>query len=149
MFHHVLCAVDGSDLALRGAAVAADLAAKYGAKLTILTVTKELKLNRKVREYIQLEQLSGEPQYILDSYTEEVIEKAKDAAVADGLDRKQVRVEVRSGNPARTIVDFAKKEKADCIVLGSRGHGDIEGVLLGSVSHKVNSLAKCTVVTVR
>ncbi|MHC5024763.1 MAG: universal stress protein, partial [Planctomycetota bacterium] len=35
------------------------------------------------------------------------------------------------------------------IVMGSRGHGDLEGLLLGSVSHKVASLAKCTVVTVK
>ena len=149
MFKHILCAVDGSKHALKAAGMAADLAAASGAKLTILTVTKELKLSRKVKEFIALEQLSGEPQYILDHYTEEVIEKAREAARADGLDPKKVKVEVKTGNPARTIIDAAKKEKVDCIVLGSRGHGDIEGVLLGSVSHKVNSLAKCTVITVR
>ena len=47
-------------------------------------------------------------------------------------------------DPSRAIVAFAKRDGTDLIVMGSRVHGDIEGVLLGGVSHKVSSLAKCT-----
>jgi nucleotide-binding universal stress UspA family protein len=35
------------------------------------------------------------------------------------------------------------------IIMGSRGLGTVEGILLGSVSHKVVSLADCNVMTVR
>ena len=47
------------------------------------------------------------------------------------------------------IVAFAKDRGIDAIVMGSRGTGDMEGLLLGSVSHKVTSLAPCTCVTVK
>ena len=39
-------------------------------------------------------------------------------------------------------------EKYDLIVIGSRGLGSLEGVLLGSVSHKVTSLAETPVLVV-
>jgi nucleotide-binding universal stress UspA family protein len=35
------------------------------------------------------------------------------------------------------------------IFLGSRGLGDIKGLLMGSVSHKVTQLAECTCVSVK
>jgi nucleotide-binding universal stress UspA family protein len=56
---------------------------------------------------------------------------------------------VKRGQPARTIVSTAEEVQADAIVLGSRGLGDVSGLLLGSVSHKVASLAKCNVITVK
>jgi nucleotide-binding universal stress UspA family protein len=147
VFQHILCAVDGSELSLRAATAASELAAKLNAKLTFLTVAKELKVSEEVRRYLELEQLAGEPQYVLDQMTESVLEQAKDAALRAGL--KSVKAEVKTGNPARTIVHYAERIGADTIVLGSRGYGDIEGTLLGSVSHKVLSLAKCTCMTVR
>jgi nucleotide-binding universal stress UspA family protein len=147
VFQHILCAVDGSELSLRAATAASELAAKLNAKLTFLTVAKELKVSEEVRRYLELEQLAGEPQYVLDQMTESVIEQAKDAARRAGLD--SIKAEVKTGNPARTIVQYAERIGADTIVLGSRGYGDLEGALLGSVSHKVLSLAKCTCMTVR
>ncbi|MEX0758642.1 MAG: universal stress protein, partial [Tistlia sp.] len=130
-----------------GAETASALAARFGGRLTFLTVAKELQPSENVKRFLALEHLSGEPQYVLDEYTEAIIGKAKDVAEAAGL--RGVRAEVRTGNPARSIVEYAERHKVDCIVLGSRGIGDIGGVLLGSVSFKVASLAKCTVVTVK
>ncbi|MDF2095478.1 universal stress protein [Aquibaculum arenosum] len=147
MFSKILCCIDGSEHALRAAESACALAQRFEAPLTFLTVAKELKPSKAVKRFLELEHLSGEAQYVLDDYTESYLEKAKDVAEATGL--RGVRTEVRTGNPARTIIDFAHRGRYDCIVLGSRGMGDLEGALLGSVSHKVASLAKSTVVTVK
>jgi nucleotide-binding universal stress UspA family protein len=139
--------VDGSRHALRAVETAAELARRFEADLTLFTVTKELKLTPEVKRYLHLEQLAGEPQYVIDEHTEQIMAKARDVTDAAGVPR--VRVEVRAGNPARTIIEYAQAHRFDCIVMGSRGLGDADGMLLGSVSHKVASLANCTVVTVK
>ena len=107
MFKKILCAVDGSDHAVKAADLAAKMAAASKAKLTYITVTKELKMTEEVKRYIEVEHLSGTPQYVLDEYTEKVIQKAKDEARAEGV--TDVSAEIKVGNPARVIVDFAKR----------------------------------------
>jgi nucleotide-binding universal stress UspA family protein len=37
----------------------------------------------------------------------------------------------------------------DLVVMGRRGLGGIKGLLMGSLSHKISSMADCTVVTVK
>ncbi len=147
MFKTILCAVDGSDHSLRAASTAAHLASSLGSKLVFLTVTKEIAASNPVREYMKLEQLTGEPQYILDAAVERIMLRAKQEAEAAGV--AEVRSEVRVGQAARTIVKVATEVGADAIVLGSRGLGDLEGILIGSVSHKVTSLARCTCIVVK
>ncbi len=147
MFKTVLCAMDGSDHSQRAAEHACALAAAFDAKLIFLTVTKEIRVNDEVRRYLQMEQLAGEPQYVLDEYAETIMRQARDAASAAGV--KRVETLVRTGQPARTIVHLAEQQGVDTIVMGSRGLGDIEGLLLGSVSHKIATLAKCTCITVK
>lgn len=147
MFANIVCAVDGSVHAERAARAAADLAAKFGARLVFLTITKEIKVSESVRRYMEVERISGGLEYVLDDMTEEILEKARKAAHAAGV--RDFKTEVKIGHPARTIVQYADRVGADTIVMGRRGHGDIEGALLGSVSHKVAALASCTVVTVK
>ena len=147
MFKSIVCAVDGSRHALRAAEVASELAAKVGAKLTFLTVAKPLKLTEDVKRYMAAEHLTGSPQYVLDEMTEQILDEANECARRCGVARAVT--EVKTGHPARTIVSFADHSGADLLVLGSRGMGDLEGMFLGSVSHKVTSLAKCTCMTVK
>jgi nucleotide-binding universal stress UspA family protein len=56
---------------------------------------------------------------------------------------------LEDGDPASTILRLAKGLHVDMIVFGSRGLGDAQGLLLGSVSHKVAHLAECTCVSVK
>lgn len=147
MFSKILCCVDGSRHGLDAAKAAAELARRFDGSLTLLTVAKELKLTPEVKRYLQIEHISGEPQYVIDEFTQQIIDQAKEAAKAAGI--TALKTVVRSGHPARTIIEYARDRDFDCIVIGSRGMGDLEGVLLGSVSHKVTTLAPCTVVTVK
>jgi len=56
---------------------------------------------------------------------------------------------VEAGEPAEKLVEFAKQENIDVIVIGSSGKGFLERRLKGSVSRRVAELAPCSVYLVR
>lgn len=53
------------------------------------------------------------------------------------------------GDPTLKLLDFAKREQIDVIVIGSSGKGFIQRKLKGSVSHRVATEAPCSVYIVR
>ena len=75
-----------------------------------------------------------------------LIEAAQE--IAEDTLAGKVTTELRGGDPADEIVKSAEENASDCIVIGSRGLGNFGGLLLGSVSHKVNHSAPCTCITV-
>jgi nucleotide-binding universal stress UspA family protein len=60
----------------------------------------------------------------------------------------QVRSVVAQGQAAEVIVERAKEEGADLIVMGRRGLGSARALLMGSVSHRVAHLCQCPCMTV-
>jgi nucleotide-binding universal stress UspA family protein len=61
---------------------------------------------------------------------------------------KQVRTEVRTGNPATEILELAERRRADLIVAGARGVSLLEGLLVGSVAERLLREARCSVLIV-
>ena len=76
----------------------------------------------------------------------DTVEGARSRLVRPGLD---VSGEVLSGRAANAIVEAAGSMQADLIVLGSRGHGTIESMVLGSVSAEVVDHAQLPVLVAR
>jgi hypothetical protein len=74
-----------------------------------------------------------------------LLDDAERSAVVKGL--KGTETTLVYGDPATEILALAEATKADMIVMGSRGLSNLKGLLVGSVSHKVMNLAKCTCVT--
>jgi nucleotide-binding universal stress UspA family protein len=70
-------------------------------------------------------------------------------ALAAGRGARGVTVEVLSGDAAERLLEYARVQAIDLIALGRRGVGQIRGLLIGSVSLKINSLAECPVLTVK
>ncbi len=56
---------------------------------------------------------------------------------------------VELGNPAPIIADYAKKYHCDMIVMGTRGLGSVESLILGSVATKVLHLARVPIMLVK
>lgn len=86
--------------------------------------------------------------YDLAGATTEVLAKGLVEAVGKvpGADDVSVRSRVVQGYPTRILLQAA--EQADLLVLGSRGHGELSGMLLGSVSLHCVTHAHCPVLVV-
>ncbi|OPX38427.1 MAG: hypothetical protein B1H13_11325 [Desulfobacteraceae bacterium 4484_190.3] len=56
---------------------------------------------------------------------------------------------ILEGSPGNMIAEAARIENCDMIIMGSRGRSDFEGLLLGSVTHRVLQAAECPVLVVR
>jgi nucleotide-binding universal stress UspA family protein len=52
-----------------------------------------------------------------------------------------------TGDPAGALVDFAKEEQIDLIVLGTHGRSGLSRLLMGSVAEAVVRRAECPVLT--
>jgi nucleotide-binding universal stress UspA family protein len=76
-----------------------------------------------------------------------LMSRARDRAQQKGVQTMQTVLE--DGDPANTILRVAERLQVGMIFVGSRGLGDVKGLLMGSVSHKVAHLAECTCVTVK
>ncbi len=145
MFERILVAVDGSEHALKAVDLAADMAQKYGANLTVLSVYRPLRVPDSTHSLVRARAVAP-PAAELKAMAQEVVDEALQRAATHGVQGDGL---VRRGQPARTIVEAAEEVDADAIVMGSRGLGDVGGLLLGSVSHKVSSLARCTCIVIK
>ncbi|SOE16498.1 nucleotide-binding universal stress UspA family protein [Hoeflea halophila] len=145
MFERILVAVDGSEGSRKALRLASNLQQTCGSELLILTVFRHHSLLEASMSMVR----PDDPESLDDSmrsYAKEVAEEAK--VIAAEVGASNVRAFVKAGQPARTIVRFGEEHKADLIIVGSRGQGDVQGFLLGSVSHKVTSLASIPVMVV-
>jgi nucleotide-binding universal stress UspA family protein len=137
MFERIVLAVDGSEPAQRAVPVAADIASKYGSEVIAIHV---------------VEQQLGRGGPIAYDTTEEASRVADDAARSLKDAGVSARAEARAalaGRAAQEIMDLATSEDAGLIVIGSRGMSDWQGLLIGSVAHKVLHLSSVPVLIVR
>lgn len=146
-FKTIVIAVDGSTHGMKSLELASDLAARYGAMLHILSVYRHHSVYESTHSLVRGRDVVPHLDTSMKALAREICDTAAVRARELGVDAPKIAV--RRGQPARTIVDYAEEVSADCIVLGSRGLGDGSGLLLGSVSHKVASLAACTCITVK
>lgn len=145
----ILLAVDGSEHSMRAATLAGELSSKFGAPVDILNVVPEGTpvVPGAVHEYAQLEHVYVTQRDLLQSVGTDLIAVASIKVIEAGGDVGAEEVII--GSPAHGIVQFAEDRDADCIVMGRRGLGDIQGLLLGSVSHRVGHLTEITLITVQ
>jgi nucleotide-binding universal stress UspA family protein len=146
VFEKILVAVDGSEGALNALDIAVDIQKITDAEIYLLCVYKHHSLFEASLSMVRPEQLQI-PDKALKEFATDVANHAKQHAKDRGATK--VRAFVKGGRPSKTIVKFAKDKGIDLIVVGTRGtNGDIEGYLMGSVSERVASRAKCPTLVV-
>ena len=139
MYDKILVAVDHSEMSDRAVVAARDLAVLSKGEVWVLHL-RERELGAKTGVLPA------------DETTDDA--NAAVAASVDVLTQAGVKAhgEVRNtifGYAAREIVNDAREVDANVIVMGSRGRGDMAGLLLGSTAHKVIHLSDRPVLVVR
>jgi len=130
--------MNGSQSAKRAFMQSFFLIGKYGSRLEVVHVVPCEFGGDSVNAFDLVEELKAKGKKILDQCN-------KIAA------KKNISIKTFSelGDPAKIIIELAKRNDYDLIVMGSRGRSAIKELLLGSVAQKVTHHAKCPVMVVR
>jgi nucleotide-binding universal stress UspA family protein len=142
MYERVLVAVDHSEISEHVLSAARELALLSSGEIWVL----------HLREREAMAKAPGAPGLVARETNDEAqatIEAAVDELIKAGV---KAHGEVRNtiyGYAAREIIADARAHDVGLIVMGSRGRGDLAGLLLGSTAHKVIHLADRPVLIVR
>lgn len=147
MLKTILVPIDGSDYANRALDFASDLASKYDAKVVLLHAIHYPfgRLPAELHQYAASEHLDGPDE--VGAVVNKMLESAEIRAMNAGV--KELAHDSRIGDPAQVILEAVQTFDADCIIMGSRGLGELKGLLVGSVSDKVLHHAEVPVTIVR
>jgi nucleotide-binding universal stress UspA family protein len=138
MFKRIIVPVDGSEHSHRALTYAQAMADKFGATLWLVHAFPQ---TSDLLGYDEFEKLIARR----ESTGQEILDQAREQ-VGDRLD---VREELLEEPAAEAIIRVAHTREADLIIMGTRGLGSLQGLLMGSVSHKVLNHAPCPVMLIR
>ena len=138
MLKNIVLAFDGSEYSNRALKYAKTFAERFEATLWLVHIfshTSDLLGYEDYEKFYSKRKSGG--QALLD----EALQKLSNT-------RLDVREKLQEGPEAESILNIAKNCQADLIVMGTRGHGTLKGLLVGSVSRKVIHHSFCPVMVV-
>jgi nucleotide-binding universal stress UspA family protein len=148
MVNKILVATDGSSHAKKAVAFAGDFASRYNATIHLVHVVQEDRIPEEMKELFEVEHLEKPPKRAyMETVGKKIIEDAKKVLLSHGI--KNIEPVLLVGDAPEEIVQFAKNENIDVIIIGNQGFGKIKELLIGSVTHKVFHAAHCTCITVK
>ena len=142
-FGRIIAAVDFAEHSDEVVRWAKDLARVYEAQLAMIFVAEE--------HQVPMFNDTGMMSVTTLKLDEEIVSRSGAALrQLDGNTGPQIpdtTYEVRRGNPAREIADFADDTSRDLVIVGRRGHSVHEGLLLGTVTEHLVRRIRCPVLT--
>lgn len=159
MFKKILVPYDGSKPASNALDHAVNIAKSAGrdrSDVILLHVIAEFPsyhfIDRPARsiktgEKVMLSQYLKEVYELMEKSAADVLRKKKEEIKK--LSDIEIKTKVLAGHVSDTIIDFARKERVDIIVIGNVGRSGLSKVrTLGSVSRSVSERAPCPVMIV-
>lgn len=137
MIRRLLVPLDGSKLAERALVIAADIAESLSATLVIARVVPPPVPGRFYRPNL-LREMEDAQTKEAEAYLSSVAKKLRE-------DRLSVEMRVLSGPVATTLVEEAKRDASNLIVISSHGMGGLGPRVFGSVAQKLLYSAHCPV----
>jgi len=135
MYHEILVPTDGSENATTAMEHAIGLAGGSDARLHVINV-----INPRWYD-MSIDSARAPVEKDRQEYIDELVDMAAEAEV-------ETVTAVLDGTPAKAILDYAADHEIDLIVMGKRGRGNLENLLLGSVADYVVKHADVPVHTV-
>ena len=145
----IVVPIDGSEHSMHAAEYAVKLAGLHGADLSVVNIVN-------IDQYLQSLGL-----YRI-SYPDPVMKKIEEAReesqkwfaeIARNAEHKKLRIKTEVVDTplsvVASIVNYADREKADLIVIGTRGRSGVSKMLLGSVASGVVTYSPCPVLVVK
>jgi nucleotide-binding universal stress UspA family protein len=142
MYRKIMVGTDGSKTAQKAVDQAIELCKSTGAELIAVSVVD-------MKPVSSIEETDGEVyrkvQSEFERHANELLDDVEKKAIKEKLKIKRV---VQIGDPADVIVELAKRERADLIVIGTKGLVGVERVLLGSHAERIVRWAQIPVLVV-
>jgi nucleotide-binding universal stress UspA family protein len=137
MFKQIVWATDGSEHSDRALAFAVSMARESGGTVHAAHVVQRLVGGKATGQYVAIDEEA------LDAKIE------GQAMASEPAVRTELHMLAGTGTDvARPIAKLADDLHADVIVVGTRGHGALAGVALGSVTQRLLHAARCPVLAV-
>jgi len=144
MFNHILIATDGSEVATKAVRVGLKLAKKLAARVIVMTASEPLPVT------VSAETIAANFPAEYEKATKEsaakVLGEVRGEALTIGVECETLHV---TNFPAAAIIETAKANACDLIVMGSHGRRGIARLLLGSQAAKVVTLSSVPVLVCR
>ena len=145
-FEHILLVSDGSEGADAAARVAVETAQTFATSLRALNVVEPFSLGPAMTSDDYALITTTDPERVEAHYMAHLRSSLSALVASSGV---YCTYHQERGPAEETIVCFAKEHGSDLIVMGSRGLGGFERMLVGSVSTYVAHHATCPVLIVR
>ncbi|MBU5466222.1 universal stress protein [Virgibacillus sp. MSJ-26] len=166
-YKNILLAFDGSSDSLKALETAETLALDHDATLTVVHVQEKNENNAvyydnsvdnafdisKTGLYVGTENIP--PRFESSpSHNQTVLDENRpDKVLSDARENFEsdipIGYQTLIGHAAHAIIDYAKQDDTDLIVIGNRGINGIKKLVMGSVSQKVTNDAECAVLVVK
>lgn len=139
----ILVPLDFGEPSVRALEHATVLAERFEASLELLHVVPNPYVDDPTGLYLPL------PATFLDELVKDAQKRLDEALTSSDRQRFKVRTIVKIGDPLFQIVEYARVEHVDLIVMGTHGRSGVVHLFLGSVAERVVRTAPCPVLTVR